>query len=83
MTHSGGKPHAVGDRGQRYQVTFFDESANKRKVCGWSETAEGARSYVKGIELHPGWSVPQIWDRTIESDPLIEPSVPTVGTERG
>jgi hypothetical protein len=78
VTHSGGKPHAVGDRGQRYQVTYFDEAANKRKVCGWSDTAEGARSFVDGIIQHPGWSFAQIWDRTISSDPLIDPSTPTV-----
>ena len=64
MTHSGGKPHAVGDRGQRYEVTYFDPDANIRKVFGWSDTAEGAQAFARSIELHPSMQFPQIRDRT-------------------
>ena len=53
MTHSGGKPHAVGDHGQQYEVTYFDPVANARKVFGWSNTAEGAQSMARSVELHP------------------------------
>lgn len=64
MTHSGGKPHTnVGDRGQRFEVTFFDPYDNKRKTFGWSATAEGARQLADSIELHPSWAYPQINDR--------------------
>lgn len=63
MTHSGGKPHAVGDRGQRFEVTFFDPAANVRKVLGWTETAEDAQRMVNAVEAHPSWMFPQVWDR--------------------
>lgn len=66
MTHSGGKPHNVGDRGQRYEVTFYDPSINARRVMGWSDTAEGAQSMAASIEAHPSWQFPQIRDRTVE-----------------
>lgn len=63
MTHSGGQPHEVGDRDQRYEVTFFDPMANARRVLGWSDTAEGALSMMEAIELHPSWQFPQLRDR--------------------
>jgi len=63
MTHSGGKPHAVGDLGQRYEVTYFDSAANARKVLGWSETADGAQRMADSIEAHPSWQFAQIRDR--------------------
>ena len=72
MTHSGGKPHRVGDMGQRYEVTFFDPEANRRKVLGWTVTAKDARRMADAVESHPSWQYPQIWDRKIESDPLVE-----------
>jgi hypothetical protein len=53
MTINGGKPHAVGDRGQRYEVTFFNPATFKRHVLGWSETREGADSMVAGVNAHP------------------------------
>lgn len=61
MTHSGGKPHHVGDKGQRYEVTYFD--GERRQVFGWSVTPEGARTMANSIELHPSWEYPQIRDR--------------------
>lgn len=63
MTHSGGKPHAVGDRGQRYEVTAFDESKNARFVIGWTNDAEFARGMAVGAELHPSWNFAQVRDR--------------------
>lgn len=63
MTHSGGKPHQVGDRGQRYEVTFFDPDANRRRVLGWSPTAEGAQQMASAVESHPAWQSPEIRDR--------------------
>lgn len=64
MTHSGGKPHTVGDRGQRYEVTYFDERTNTRKIFGWSDTTDGAQAMAEAIELHPSMQFPQIRDRT-------------------
>ncbi len=65
MTHSGGKPHAVGDRGQRYEVTYMDPGG-KRCVFGWSETWVGADDMVKSIDLHPVWEDGLIRDRNAD-----------------
>lgn len=63
MTHSGGKPHQVGDRGQRFEVSFFDPKANKRCILGWTTTIEDARMMVSAVEGHPTWDDAQITDR--------------------
>ena len=63
MTHSGGKPHAVGDRGQRYEVSYVDLNDAERKVFGWCETMEGAKAYCDSIDLHPSMSMAEIEDR--------------------
>lgn len=63
MTHSGGKPHAIGDRGQRFEISFFDPTSNSRKVFGWSDTRAGAENMVDSIDLHPVWKDPQVLDR--------------------
>lgn len=61
MTHSGGKPHAVGDRGQRYEVSYFD--GEKRQVMGWTDDAEAARKMGDSVDKHPVWEFPQVRDR--------------------
>lgn len=53
---------AVGDRGQRYEITYLD-SAGARKVFGWTETAHGALGFVSSINLNPSMSDPEIRDR--------------------
>lgn len=63
MTINGGQPHAVGDRGQRFEITFFDPEARCRKVLGWCETKEGAQRMAAGVEKHPSWQLPEIRDR--------------------
>lgn len=63
MTHSGGMPHEVGDRGQRFEVSFYDPDQNKRRTLGWSETIESARQMAAAIESHPRWQFVQILDR--------------------
>lgn len=68
MTHSGGKPHAVGDRGQRYEVTYLD--GDERKVCGWSDTIAGAERMRDAIDLHPVWCEPATRDRLDTLSPL-------------
>jgi hypothetical protein len=68
MTHSGGKPHAVGDRGQRYEVSFYDPEAGKRRVMGWSNTLDGARSFMDAIDAHPVWTDPRVRDREADED---------------
>lgn len=63
MTHSGGKPHKVGDRGQRYAVSYWDPATRTRKPFGWSYTLDGAAAMAKSIELHPSMEKPEIEDR--------------------
>ena len=68
MTYDGGKPHQVGDKGQRYEVTFFDPEANARRVLGWSDDPETARRMADSVEQHPAWGYPRITDRTVPND---------------
>lgn len=64
MTHSGGKPHEVGDRGQRYEISFFD--GEKRRVLGWTDIGEVAQTMASSVHKHPVWSEPEIRDRTAD-----------------
>jgi hypothetical protein len=71
MTWGGGQPHNVGDKGQRYEVTYRDperdkDEPDKRRVFGWSDTYEGARRMVDSIMLHPVWCGGEIQDRHAE-----------------
>jgi hypothetical protein len=63
VTHDGGKPHAVGDRGQRYEVTYRDPADDCRKIMGWSATTDGADAMATSIAMHPSWTDPLIADR--------------------
>jgi len=63
MTHAGGKPHNVGDLGQRYEVTFFDPARGERRTFGWSDTVDGAGAMMESITLHPSWTNPRVADR--------------------
>lgn len=66
MTHSGGKPHTnVGDRGQRYAVTYYDDGV--LKTFGWSNSLDGADRMCKSIDLNPSMSKPMIFDREQKS----------------
>ena len=63
MTHSGGKPHAIGDRGQRFEVTFFDPEQRARRVYGWFDDQDAAIRVAEGIKVHPLWRDPKLTDR--------------------
>ena len=62
MTHSGGKPHAVGYEGQQYEVSFFNENENTRQVMGWTNSIDGANKMADAIRLHPSWTFEWITD---------------------
>ena len=62
-THSGGKPHAVGDRGQRYEVSVYNSETKQRQVMGWSDVKEIAEAMCEGMKKHPSWEDPEIRDR--------------------
>lgn len=64
MTHSGGKPHNVGDKGQRYEVraTGYPKE-NHMSVIGWSDDVVGAERMMKAILLAPRCTSAEIFDR--------------------
>lgn len=64
MTHSGGKPHATGDRGQRYEirVTGWPEEG-KTTVLGWAEELDRAAAMAASIRKAPGCVSTEIFDR--------------------
>ena len=53
MTHSGGKPHAVGDKGQRYEVRWEQVDKPGERVMGWALTENGAKQMAEGFALAP------------------------------
>ena len=64
MTHSGGKPHNVGDKGQRYEVLAHGYPKNEEdNVIGWSDTLEGAERMMAAILKAPGCTSVKIYDR--------------------
>lgn len=63
MTHSGGQPHNVGDKGQRYVVNYRESEGGQWRCFGYSNTKEGADAMVKSIKAHPTWDSPKIIDR--------------------
>lgn len=64
MTHSGGKPHNVGDKGQRYEVVANGYPKNQTdNVIGWCDTLEGAERLMTAILKAPGCTSVRIFDR--------------------
>lgn len=62
MTHSSGKPHPTGDRGQRYEVTYL-EDGGERKVYGWTDDLLVTEHMCRMIGLHPERRDPKVRDR--------------------
>lgn len=63
MTHSGGKPHNVGDKGQRYEVRASGYPKEAENIIGWSDALKGAERMAAAIRLAPGCTSTEIWDR--------------------
>lgn len=70
-SHSCGR-FQVGDRGQRYEVTYYDTGDDQRKVFGWTDDAESARRMCDSVEKHPEWKWAQLRDRTAPGEELSE-----------
>lgn len=66
MTHSGGKPHQVGDRGQRYEITVYDEQISDRRVLGWAETEYAAYQMGFAAIKRPSWRDFEVNDRQVK-----------------
>lgn len=64
MTWGGGRPHPVGDRGQRYEVrvTGYPE-AGKTMVVGWTDDVDRAGAILTSILKAPGATSAEIFDR--------------------
>lgn len=63
MTWAGGRPHQVGDRGQRYEVSVIDEASEQRIPCGWTNDKISAERMAVALALRPGWRHGQVLDR--------------------
>lgn len=64
MTHSGGRPHNVGDKGQRYEVLAHGYPKNETdNVIGWSNDLDGAYTMMNAILKAPGCTSAKIYDR--------------------
>lgn len=64
MTINGDKPHNVGDKGQRYEVSAHGYPKNEiDNVIGWSDTLEGAERMMSAILKAPGCTSAKIYDR--------------------
>lgn len=63
MTHSGGKPHNVGDKGQRYEISYYCPTEKRRKVFGWTDKPEAVCAMISSIALHPTMESPLFTDR--------------------
>ena len=57
----------TGDRGQRYEVTYFDPQAKSRSVFGWSDDQVVADTMRDSINKHPTWRDPKVRDRQVET----------------
>jgi len=63
MTHSGGKPHNVGDRGQRYEVRATGYPKAEQSVICWCSNLAAAESMADAIRQAPGCTSTEIYDR--------------------
>ena len=63
MTHSGEKEHAVGDQGQRYEITVFDADLGRRIVYGWTDSKDDAEHIAAAVTIRHGWSHALVRDR--------------------
>ncbi len=63
MTHSGGKPHNVGDKGQRYEVRATGYPKPGVNVIGWNNSKEGADRMASAILTAPGCTASEVIDR--------------------
>lgn len=77
MTHSGGKPHQVGYKGQQYEVSIYDDDAKARRVFGWSNDPAKASEMALAAELRPSWNF--AWVTNLHTDISHTKTGPWVG----
>jgi len=64
MMHSYGKPHKVGDKGWRFEITFT-MSGRKRMTAGWALDIMSADRLAEATRLAPWASDVKIEDRNL------------------
>jgi hypothetical protein len=63
---------AKGDRGQRYEVRFFERETGRERVMGWTERSDGG-GLLASAKLWPSARDPFILDRkAADYEPLVE-----------
>jgi hypothetical protein len=55
VTINGGKPHAVGYKGQRYKITVAEQGRKDRRIVGWAGKP-ASRIELDMLETRPSWS---------------------------
>lgn len=63
MTHSGGKPHAVGDKGQQYEIRATGYPKDEECVIGWTTDLDQAKAMATSILLAPSCKSASVLDR--------------------
>lgn len=63
MTHSGGKPHAVGDNGQRYEVRATGWPLAGESVIAWTNDKASADARAASILKAPSCTASRVIDR--------------------
>lgn len=63
MTWGGGKPHPVGDKGQRYEVRMTGYPQEGDNVLGWTDGLDSAERMMTAILKAPGCTSATIFDR--------------------
>ena len=59
-------PEKIGDKGQRYEVRYFDGADRTLKTFGWAKTLASAERLCDAIRIHPVWNTPTIFDRATD-----------------
>jgi len=55
----------TGDKGQRFEISVYDDNLHERMIVGWCDTREGANALAEGFELRPSWSDGRVLDRGV------------------
>lgn len=63
MTYSGGKPHVVGDRGQRYEVRATGWPRTEKSAIGWTDLISKAAQMAASARTNPSCISTEIFDR--------------------
>lgn len=70
-------PEKIGDKGQRFEVTYWDSDKQMRRTFGWADKMEAAEQFADVIRLHPTMGLAEIKDRvggfSLRDEPSLVP----------